>query len=195
METMIPFPEKKYSVIYADPPWAYRQCGTSEKSRGTAKKHYPTMSNEDIAALPIPSICAPDGAACFMWATFPNIGEAVRVMERWGFEYKTAAFVWVKKYAKSGKNFWGMGAYTRANAEVCLLGVTPNFKAGERVISHAVHQIIEAPYDGHSKKPDETRARIVQLLGDLPRIELFARQRADGWDAWGNEVPGEEAAV
>lgn len=110
-------------------------------------------------------------------------------MEAWGFEYKTAAFVWVKKYAKSGKNFWGMGAYTRANAEVCLLGISSGFKAGEKIISHKVHQIIEAPYEGHSTKPDETRRRIVELLGDVPRIELFARQRADGWDAWGNEVP------
>lgn len=165
MERMIPFPEKKYNIIYADPPWSYRQCGTSDKSRGTAKKHYPTMTIEDICNLPLPDITAADGAACFMWATFPQYGEAIRVMERWGFEYKTAAFVWVKKYAKSGKNFWGMGAYTRANAEVCLLGVTPNFKAGEKIVSHAVHQIIEAPYDGHSKKPDETRERIVALLG------------------------------
>ena len=191
MTNMIPFPDKKYSVIYADPPWAYRQCGTTEKSRGSAKKHYQTMTTDDICALPIPSICSPDGAACFMWATFPNIGEAIRVMEAWGFTYKTAAFVWVKKNKKNGGNFWGMGAYTRANAEVCLLGVTPNFKAGERVVSHGVHQIIEAPFEGHSKKPDETRIRITDLLGDTPRFELFARQRADGWDAWGNEVPEE----
>lgn len=191
MSDIIPFPNKKYSIIYADPPWSYQQCGTSKKSRGTAKKHYPTMTTKDICGLPEPDICANDGAACFMWATFPNMPEAIKVMEAWGFIYKTAAFVWVKKYAKSNKNFWGMGAYTRANAEVCLIGVTPNFKAGEKIISHKVHQIIEALYEGHSKKPDETRNRIVQLLGDVPRIELFARQRAEGWDVWGNEVPEE----
>lgn len=105
------------------------------------------------------------GAACFLWATFPNIAEGIRVLEAWGFQYKTAAFVWVKKNAKSGTNFWGMGAYTRANAEVCLLGVSPGFKAGERVRSHRVHQIIEAPFEGHSKKPDETRRRIVNCWG------------------------------
>ena len=83
----------------------------------------------------------------------------------------------------------GMGAYTRANAEVCLLGVTPGFKAKTQIRAHNVRQIIEAPFEGHSKKPDETRQRIVELLGDVPRLEMFARQRADGWDAWGNEVP------
>ena len=112
-------------------------------------------------------------------------------MEAWEFTYKTAAFVWVKKNARSGGNYMGLGAYTRANAEVCLLGVSPGFKAGEGGRSHKVHQVIEAPFEGHSKKPDETRRRIVELLGDVPRIELFARQRADGWDAWGNEAPEE----
>lgn len=188
MAGRIPLPDKKYTVIYADPPWAYRQCGATGKSRGTALKQYQTMDTADICKMPIQKITG-GGAACFMWATFPNIAEAIKVMEAWGFRYKTAAFVWVKKNAKSGTNFWGMGAYTRANAEVCLLGVTQDFKAGERVRSHRVHQIIEAPFEGHSKKPDETRRRIVELLGDVPRLELFARQRAEGWDAWGNEVP------
>ena len=173
MAEIMPLPDRRYSVIYADPPWAYRQCGATEKSRGSAAKHYQTMTTAAICAMPVPS------------------GEGIKVMEAWGFTYKTAAFVWVKKNRKNGGNFWGMGAYTRANAEVCLLGVSPGFKAGERVRSHSVRQIIEAPWQGHSKKPDETRRRIVELLGDVPRIELFARQRADGWDAWGNEAPEE----
>ena len=83
----------------------------------------------------------------------------------------------------------GLGAYTRANAEVCLLGITPGFKAGNMVKSHSVRQVIESPFQGHSTKPDEARRRIVELLGDVPRLEMFARQRADGWDAWGNEAP------
>ena len=184
---MLELPNKNYKIIYADPPWSYRSSGTGERSRGTAAKHYHTMTTEDICNMPIQEICG-GGAACFLWATFPNIGEAIKVMESWGFVYKTAAFVWVKKTQKTGKLFWGMGSYTRANAEVCLLGIAPDFKAGERIISHRVHQIVEAPYEGHSKKPDEVRKRIVELLGDVPRIELFARQRADGWDAWGDEV-------
>lgn len=127
------------------------------------------------------------GCVLFMWATFPQIPDALKVMQAWGFEYKTAAFVWIKKY-KSGGNFWGMGAYTRANAEVCLLGVTHGFKAKNFIKSHSVHQVIESPIQEHSVKPDETRRRIVELVGDVPRIELFARQRAPGWDAWGDEL-------
>lgn len=97
-----------------------------------------------------------------------------------------------QKEPEERRELWGMGAYTRANAEVCLLGVSPGFKAREQVHSHRVHQVIEAPFEGHSKKPDETRRRIVELLGDVPRLELFARDRAPGWDAWGNEVPPAE---
>lgn len=177
-----PFPPKKYQIIYADPPWTYSQGG-----RGAAKNHYSTMTTEDICNLPVRKISG-GGATLFLWATFPTIGEALKVMDAWGFEYKGAAFVWVKTYAKSGKLFWGMGAYTRANAEVCLLGISKGFKAKERVKSHAVHQIVEAPVCRHSEKPDEVRRRIVELLGDVPRIELFARERTEGWDAWGDEV-------
>lgn len=184
---MIPFPEKTYQIIYADPPWEYRQSGGKNGSRGMAKTHYNTMPTEDICNMPVEKI-AGGGAICFLWATFPTLPEALRVMEAWGFSYKGAAFVWVKKNRKSGGNFWGMGQYTRANAEVCLLGVSKGFKASEQVKSHRVHQIVEAPVGRHSEKPDEVRRRIVELLGDVPRIELFARERAEGWDAWGNEV-------
>lgn len=175
--------DKKYNIIYADPPWEYKQAG----SRGVAKQHYETMTTEDICNLPIRNM-ATDDALCFMWATFPNIDQALKVMEAWGFTYKTAAFVWVKKNAKSNTNFWGMGAWTRANAEVCLLGISKKTKARQCVKSHAVHQIVEAAVEQHSKKPDEVRDRILDLLGELPRIELFARQTCEGWDCWGNEV-------
>lgn len=152
-----------------------------------AKRHYQTMKTEDICRLPVRDI-ATDDALCFMWATFPNIGQALAVMAAWGFQYKTAAFVWIKKYQKSNKNFMGMGAYTRANAEVCLLGISSKTKAKECVRSHAVQQVIEAPIEKHSKKPDIVRDRIIELCGDVPRIELFARQKVEGWDCWGNEV-------
>lgn len=180
--------DRKYDVVYADPPWEYKQSGSKKNSRGMAKQHYETMKTDGIAALPIKSLCT-DKSICFMWATFPNIAEALTVMEAWGFVYKTAGFVWVKKNKKSNTNFGGMGAYTRANAEVCLLGIRKNVRAKQAVKSHAVHQIIESPIENHSKKPDEVRERIVELLGDVPRIELFARQSSDGWDRWGEEAP------
>lgn len=113
MPDHIPLPAKQYSVIYADPPWAYQQAGATAKARGTAVKHYPTMTTAEICALPVREIVR-GGAACFMWATFPNITEAIKVMEAWGFTYKTAAFVWVKKNRKNGGNFMGMGAYDTA---------------------------------------------------------------------------------
>jgi len=187
MADLLPLPDRKYSVIYADPPWEYRQSGGKNGSRGMAKAHYSTMPTEDICKLPVREI-AGGGAVLFLWATYPNIGEALKVMEAWGFRYVTAAFVWVKTYAKSGKPFWGMGAYTRANTEVCLLGVAPGFRAKTQIKSHAVHQIVQAPAGRHSEKPDEVRRRIVELLGDVPRIELFARQKVEGWDAWGDEI-------
>lgn len=131
MINIILFPNKKYSIIYAEPPWAYRQCGATAKSQSTAKKHYPTMTTDVICVRPILEICSGDGVVCFMWAASPNIP----------------------------------------------------------------HQIIEAPFEGYSKEPGETRSRIADLLGDVPRIGPFARQQVYGWDAWGNEVLDEGGSV
>ena len=137
--------------------------------------------------MPVADLAAPD-SALFLWATFPQLPEALRLIEAWGFTYKSVAFVWLKKNKKADSWFYGLGFWTRGNAEICLLGVTPGFNAGEAIKSHSVHQIIEAPVKAHSVKPDETRKRIVELMGDVPRIELFARQHAPGWDVWGDEV-------
>ena len=171
-----------YNIIYADCPWQYKVW--SKKGQGrSAENHYPTMRIEDICALPVSSIAAPD-CALFMWVTFPTLPDAFKVLEAWGFTYKTVAFVWVKRNRKSPGWFWGLGHWTRANAEMCLLAT----KGKPKRISAKVHQIIDSPVEEHSKKPDETRRRIVELVGDLPRIELFARQTTPGWDVWGNEV-------
>ena len=187
MKIDITNPPNKYNIIYADPPWAYKLTGGTKSSRGMAKQHYNTMTTEEICALPVRDLCTKD-AVCFMWATFPNIDQALKVMEVWGFIYKTAAFVWVKKNKKSDSLFWGMGAYTRANAEVCLLWISKDTKAKQIVKQNNVHQIIYSPIEEHSKKPQEARDRIISLLGDVLRVELFARQQVDGWDCWGNEV-------
>lgn len=156
--------DKKYQIIYADPPWSYKQQGSKNQKRGMAKQHYDTMTTEEICNLPIKDIKT-DDAILFMWATFPNIFEAEKVIKAWGFEYKTAAFVWVKKNKKSNTNFWGMGAYTRANAEPCLLAISKKTKAGEAVKRHDIHQIIEASILKHSAKPQEAREKIVELVG------------------------------
>jgi len=171
-----------YNIIYADCPWQYKVWSKRGQGR-SAENHYPTMRIEDICALPVSSIAAPD-CALFMWVTFPTLPDAFKVLEAWGFTYKTVAFVWVKRNRKSPGWFWGLGHWTRANAEMCLLAT----KGKPKRISAKVHQIIDSPVEEHSKKPDETRRRIVELVGDLPRIELFARQTTPGWDAWGNEV-------
>ena len=112
-------------------------------------------------------------------------------MEAWGFQYKTAAFVWVKKTQKDA-NFWGMGAYTRANAEVCLLGVSKGFKASEMIRAHNVHQIIEAPIEKHSKKPECAYEMLEDMFPGARKIELFARNTRPGWESWGKEVGGTE---
>lgn len=174
--------EKKYNIIYADPPWQF--SAWSKKAQRHVTKHYSTMTSEDIRKLPVNDMAA-ESAVLLMWATFPNLPLALAAIEAWGFTYKTCAFTWVKQNKKSPSLFWGMGYYTRSNTEVCLLATKG--KPLPR-LSHRVHSVIVSPVEEHSKKPDEARRRIVELFGDLPRIELFARQHADGWDCWGNEV-------
>ena len=174
--------DKKYDVIYADPPWAYGAY--SKKGQGrSAESHYPTMCIEDIKALPIGKLAKKD-CTLFMWATFPCLKEALAAIEAWGFTYKTVAFVWVKQNRKNDNLFTGMGYWTRANAEICILATRGHPKR----VDAGVRQVILSHIEEHSKKPDEVRGRIVRLMGDLPRIELFARQSPEGWDVWGNEV-------
>lgn len=173
---------KKYNIIYADPPWRYRVWG-KKGQEGTAESHYATMSVQDIKALPVAEIAEKD-CVLFLWATYPNLEEAFEVLKAWGFKYKTVAFTWVKQNPKSDGLFTGMGYWTRANAEVCLLAT----KGHPKRLNANVRQVIISHVEEHSKKPDEARDRIVQLMGDLPRVELFARQSTEGWDVWGNEV-------
>lgn len=176
---IVTFPDRMYQVIYADPPWGYR----NKRTRAAAEKHYSTMSIEDIKALLVADIAA-DNCVLFLWATFPMIREALDTIEAWGFTYKTVAFVWAKRNRKSEGWFWGLGNWTRSNPEICLLAI----KGHPKRVSAAVHSLIEAPVGRHSAKPVEARERILELMGDVPRIELFAREEVPGWDAWGDEV-------
>ena len=178
--------DKKYNIIYADPPWKYndkmKMQGVHGMIRG-AESFYDTMDLQSIKQLPINELST-ENSILFMWATMPLLDKAFEVIESWGFKYKTCGFCWVKR-TKNKKIHLGMGHYTRGNAELCLIGIKnkkPHF------LTRSLSQIVESEIRKHSQKPDEIREKIIELCGDVPRIELFARQHADGWDCWGNEV-------
>ena len=174
---------KKYNIIYLDPPWLYN----ARNNKGTrfgcgAGGYYPLMTMEQIQNLPIREI-SDKNCAIFMWCTFPYLDKQIKLFEKWGFKYKTLGFSWIKTNKRDGKPFFGVGYYAKSNCEVCLLGIKGTMKP----ITNKVSSCVISPKEEHSKKPNIVRERIVQLFGDLPRIELFARQHADGWDCWGNE--------
>ncbi len=177
---------KKYKIIYADPPWQYRVY--SKKGQGrSAENHYHTMNIKDIMALPVDKIADKD-CILFLWITFPCLKEGIEVMERWGFKYKTCGFNWVKRNKKKNTYFMGLGFWTRSNSEVCLIGT----KGQHKRVSKSVSQICDARIMEHSRKPAEIRERIVELCGELPRIELFARDKVKGWDSLGDEIDGKD---
>ena len=177
---MIPFPDKKYNIIYADPAWTFKTW--SNKGEEKSPK-YDVMTINDIKNLPVNEIVS-DDCVLFIWVTYPLLIEGLETVKSWGFKYKTCGFSWIKQNKKADSLFWGLGYWTRANNEICLLAT----KGKPSRISKSVHQIVHEPIGKHSKKPTVVRDRIVELCGDLPRIELFARQSVDGWDSWGNET-------
>src|SRR5210317_1577927 len=174
--------DKKYSVIYADPPWSFKTYSNKGKGR-SPEKHYNVMNFKDICNLPVNNI-ANDNSVLLMWVIDPMLDKAFEVINAWGFKYKTVAFTWAKTNKKSEGFFTGLGYWTRGNPEMCLLAT----KGKPKRLSKSVQQLIVSKLQQHSKKPDEIRNRIIELCGELPRIELFARQKAEGWDSWGNEV-------
>lgn len=194
----------KYNLIYADPPWQY----SNQATRAATKNHYPTMTFQELKSLDIKSI-ADDNSMLVMWYTAAFASEAIEIAKAWGFTIKNMKlFTWVKLNKNYHQNItksmkksgcmnaddvfnlisdqlrFGLGNYTRANSEDCLIAVRGK---GIQRINKSVSQIILAPIGEHSAKPPEARDRIVQLYGDIPRVELFARQNVTGWDAWGNE--------
>ncbi len=170
--------DRKYSIIYADPPWHFWGGGWKNQTQ-----HYKTMSMDEIKNLTVKDL-ADENCILFIWVTFPILQEAFEVIEAWGFEYATCGFNWVKKTKKETGWHFGLGYWTRANSELCLIAT----KGKPVRQSASVSQIIDEPVEGHSKKPDIVRNKIVELMGDIPRIELFARSKTKGWDVWGNEV-------
>jgi len=170
-----------YQLIYADPPWVYDDKAAAGQ-RGAGFK-YDLMTAEALAALPIAAIAAPD-CVLAMWWVPPQPREALALIDAWGFKLKNMkGFTWVKETA-NGKRHFGMGHWTRANSEDCLIATRGKPKRANAGVS----QLVVAKTREHSRKPDEVREGLVTLCGDVPRIELFARQQHPGWDCWGNEL-------
>lgn len=174
-------PRGKYGAILADPPWSY-SCWNAPHHHGTAESHYSTMPPDEIASLAVQAVARAD-SALFLWATWPCLPDAMAVIEAWGFEYKTAAFVWMKQYSEGGRLCMGLGHTTRGNSEPVLLGKRGSPQRKDAGIS----QVIVAPRREHSRKPD-VLYELIEALVDGPYLELFARQERPGWDSFGNEV-------
>ena len=183
---------KRYGIIYADPPWRFKSYSMKQEAEageawGRAKEgsHYDVMNTQAICDLPVADI-ADTNSVLFLWATFPKLPDALQVMEAWGFQYKTVGYTWVKQNPSGNGLHFGMGYWTRQNAEIVLLGT----RGKPKRVSAGVSSVVLTPRGRHSAKPVEVRDRILQLMGDIPRIELFARETAPGWDCIGNEIDG-----
>lgn len=179
---MIPsFPDKKYGAVYADPPWTFRTWSPKGMDR-SAERHYPCMSLADIKALPVQNIAA-DDCALFLWAIDPMLPQALEVMSAWGFTFKTVGFYWVKQNKSADGFSTGLGYWSRANPEQCLLGT----RGSPKRLAKNVRRLVLSPRGSHSEKPHEVAQRIERLVSG-PFIELFARNGRVGWDVWGNEA-------
>ncbi len=186
-----------YGAILADPPWdfkvwyagGWRNTPGGRKFTRSAPRHYDTMEDNEIAAFPIEKIAAKD-CVLFLWTCWPMLQRTFPILDAWGFKYKTCAFCWVKANTQQIDMFrddanprMGMGYWTRANSEICLLATKgrPKRRASD------VRQAIVEPLREHSRKPDCIYERIERLVAG-PYIELFARQHRPGWDSWGDET-------
>ena len=174
-----------YDILYADPPWHYRTWDNKNLTATDAERRdgritpYKPMTTDDICNMDIRS--NPNSVLC-LWGTWPCLPDSLKVMESWGFGYKTVLFVWVKM--SKLRYFFGLGYYTRANTEFCLIGTKGK---GLPVLDHSISQLHVSPVKSHSRKPDAIADKIVRLFGDRPRIELFARRLRFGWDVFGND--------
>jgi N6-adenosine-specific RNA methylase IME4 len=210
----------KFNIIYADPPWKYNQSvkqGVLKRKDGSLI--YPSMSMKELEALgPDMQRITKADAALLLWATMPLLPEAFRLMEAWGFKYKTCFVNWVKTTKQGDRPAFGVGYYTRSNAELCLLGVRGKIASYKRLLpeeqdrgassmSSIVYEedsdvrpnflqhlensstpVVMTPRREHSRKPAVVRDMITRLFGDIPRVELFARESTDGWTVLGNDT-------
>ena len=187
-----PLPNKKYEIIYADPPWddggklQFDRSSTAKETIDISKNifissaefKYPTLKTSELKKLNLQSICSQD-CLLFMWVTNPHLAQGIDLGVAWGFEYKTVAFVWNKMVHNPGK-------YTMSYCELCLVfkrGKIPSPRGARNI-----KQLVNSPRGTHSKKPSEIRSGIEQMFPTQNKIELFARDHYRGWDIWGLDV-------
>lgn len=175
---------KRYGAILADPPWTWKAWSAKGEDRA-ASNHYAVMGIEEIKALPVWKLAA-DDCALFLWAVDPMLPQALETITAWGFKFKTVGFYWAKANKNSDTPFTGLGYWTRANPEQCLLAT----RGSPKRLGADVPKLVVDRRREHSQKPDEVRTRIVRLVAG-PYMELFARDRCEGWDCLGLEVPDE----
>ena len=175
---------EKFGAILADPPWHFETYSAKGQDRAPGQ-HYRTDPLKAIAELPVAKLAAKD-CTLFVWAIGPMLREALDLVDAWGFDLKTMAYVWMKTNA-DGSLFMGNGYWTRANAEICLLAT----RGAPMRLDNGVMQALLSPVQEHSRKPDEVHGRIERLVGG-PYLELYGRRPRDGWVVWGNEIPREE---
>jgi N6-adenosine-specific RNA methylase IME4 len=186
-------PSKKYDVILIDPPWSY--YGQQDKW-GAAAKFYETMSDEELRRMPVGDV-AKKTSVLFCWATGPRLDIAIDLIRSWGFAYRGAAFVWVKT-TKAGVPIGARGvrpSIVKPTSEFVLAGSMTTKGRPMPIADESVAQVVLAPLREHSRKPDEIQDRINRLYPNATKLEMFARQRRDGWDSWGNEVPTDGVLV
>lgn len=183
--------QKKYSIILADPPWQFNNKKTGGSMVSGAAHHYLTTGIEGLKQIDVNSITK-ENAVLFMWYVGAMPQEAIDLVHAWGFTIKNMnGFVW-NKLTQKNKPHFGMGFYTRAGSESVIIATKGKFKP----VSHSVRAVFNADaqvqFEGkalvHSRKPNQVRDLIVELCGDLPRLEMFARESAKGWSVFGNDV-------
>jgi N6-adenosine-specific RNA methylase IME4 len=172
----------RFKTLVIDPPWSFTTYSDAGKGR-SADRHYSVKPIDRICALPVQQLADKD-CVLLLWTTMPMLPQALQVVSAWGFGYKTVGFVWIKQNRCSPGLHWGMGFWTRSNAELCLLCTRGHPKRQ----ATNIHQVIMSPVSEHSRKPEEMQTRAERLLIG-PYLELYARRQRPGWTCWGAEVP------
>tara|TARA_R100000315_G_scaffold25878_1_gene9987 strand:+ start:5006 stop:5560 length:555 start_codon:yes stop_codon:yes gene_type:complete len=176
---------KKYQIIYADPPWDYKgqtqHGGKGTPDTGGASAHYPTLTVAEMKKWDLSSYIDPNGCLLYMWTSSPHLDQSIELMKAWGFKWATVGFVWDKTKVNPGY-------YTMSQCELCLIGKYHRIPKPRG--ARNIRQLVQVPRGKHSEKPEEVRKRIEEMFPTQDKLEMFARKKADGWDSWGNEIDG-----